>query len=116
MLAPDQTRQSAVFDHLRHSIMSGALPGGGRLPPSRSLAHELGVARQTVVLAYERLAAEGYVRGRTGSGTYVATDLPDQAPERTETPRVAAIALSNRGAQLAQIPATAVSRDATLGL
>ena len=80
MLAPDQTRQSAVFDHLRHSILSGALPGGGRLPPSRSLAQELGVARQTVVLAYERLAAEGYVRGRTGSGTYVATDLPDQAP------------------------------------
>jgi GntR family transcriptional regulator / MocR family aminotransferase len=116
MLAPDQTRQNAVFEHLRTSILTGALPAGGRLPPTRALAQEVGVARQTVVLAYERLAAEGYVKGRTGSGTYVATDLPDQAPERTETPRVAAIALSNRGAQLAQIPATAVSRDATLGL
>jgi GntR family transcriptional regulator / MocR family aminotransferase len=116
MLAPDQTRQNAVFEHLRNSILTGALPGGGRLPPTRALAQEVGVARQTVVLAYERLAAEGYVKGRTGSGTYVATDLPDQAPERTETPRVAAIALSARGAQLAQVPATAVSRDATLGL
>src|ERR1700743_3875697 len=116
MLAPDQTRQSAVFDHLRHSILTGALPGGGGRPPSRSLAQELGVARQTVVLAYERLAAEGYVRGRTGSGTYVATDLPDQAPKPAETPRVAAIALSTRGARLAEVPATAVSRDATLGL
>ena len=116
MLAPDQTRQSAVFDHLRHSILSGALPGGGRLPPSRSLAQELGVARQTVVLAYERLAAEGYVRGRTGSGTYVATDLPDQAPAPASTPLVSAVALSARGARLAQIPATASARDPASGL
>jgi GntR family transcriptional regulator/MocR family aminotransferase len=116
MLAPDQTRQNAVFDHLRHSILSGALQGGGRLPPSRSLAQELGVARQTVVLAYERLAAEGYVRGRTGSGTYVATDLPDQAPAPAAPPQVAAAALSARGLRLAAIPATATARDASLGL
>jgi GntR family transcriptional regulator/MocR family aminotransferase len=116
MLAPDQTRQNAVFEHLRHSILTGTLPGGGRLPPSRSLAEELGVARQTVVLAYERLAAEGYVRGRTGSGTYVATDLPDQAPLPATPPPLAAIALSARGARLAEIPASASARDPTLGL
>jgi GntR family transcriptional regulator / MocR family aminotransferase len=116
MLVPDQTRQSAVFDHLRHSILSGALPGGGRLPPSRSLAQELGIARQTVVLAYERLAAEGYVRGRTGSGTYVATDLPDQAPALAATPLAAAAVLSVRGCKLAEIPASASARDAALGL
>jgi GntR family transcriptional regulator/MocR family aminotransferase len=116
MLAPDQTRQSAVFDHLRHSILTGALPGGGRLPPSRSLAQELGVARQTVVLAYERLAAEGYVRGRTGSGTYVATDLPDQAPVPATTPTLAAAALSARGAHLATVPVGASARDPALGL
>src|ERR1700748_2937259 len=116
MLAPDQTRQSAVFDHLRHSILSGALRSGGRLRPSRSLAQELGVARQTVVLAYERLAAEGYVRGRTGSGTYVSSELPDQAPVPAATPRVAAIALSARGTRLAEVPVSAISRDASLGL
>ena len=116
MLAPDQPRQAAVFDHLRHSILTGALPGGGRLPPSRSLAHELGVARQTVVLAYERLAAEGYVRGRTGSGTYITTDLPDQAPAPVATPSSAALALSARGARLAEISATATARDPALGL
>lgn len=44
------------------------------------MAQELGVARQTLVLGDERLAAEGSVRGRTGSGTSVATDPPDQAP------------------------------------
>ena len=80
MLAPDQTRQQAVFERLRAGILSGALTSGARLPPTRALAAELGVARQTVVLAYERLAAEGYVRGRIGSGTYVAGDLPDAAP------------------------------------
>src|SRR5579862_2788722 len=106
MLTPDQTRQSAVFEHLRHSILTGTLRGGGRLPPTRSLAQELGVARQTVVLAYERLAAEGYVRGRTGSGTYVATDLPDQAPTPAAPPVLAALALSARGALLSEVPAT----------
>jgi GntR family transcriptional regulator/MocR family aminotransferase len=116
MLEPVQTRQGAVFDHLRHSILTGALPGGGRLPPSRSLAQELGVARQTVVLAYERLAAEGYVRGRTGSGTYITTDLPDQAPPPVAAPSSAAIALSARGARLAGISATASNRDAAFGL
>jgi GntR family transcriptional regulator/MocR family aminotransferase len=86
------------------------------LPPSRSLARELGIARQTVVLAYERLAAEGYVRGRTGSGTYVASDLPDQAPLPGEPPRAASVALSARGARLAGIPATATARPASAGL
>jgi len=116
MFAPDQNRQNAVFEHLRHSILTGTLPAGGRLPPTRALAQEVGVARQTVVLAYERLAAEGYVRGRAGSGTYVAADLPDQAPTAAETSQVTTTALSVRGASLAQIPATATSRDATLGL
>src|SRR6202166_434235 len=77
---PDQSRQQAVFDRLRQGILAGTLPSGARLPPTRSLAEELGVARQTVVLAYERLASEGYVRARTGSGTFVASDLPDAAP------------------------------------
>ena len=44
------------------------------------------MARQTVVLAYERLASEGYVRARTGSGTYVAPDLPDAAPDPAVPP------------------------------
>jgi GntR family transcriptional regulator/MocR family aminotransferase len=116
MLSPDQTRQSSVFHHLRQSILTGTLPAGGRLPPSRALARELGVARQTVVLAYERLAAEGYVRGRTGSGTYVAGDLPDQAPTLAAPPRVAAAALSERGKRLAETQATASARDPSLGL
>jgi GntR family transcriptional regulator/MocR family aminotransferase len=115
MKSPDQSRQGAVFEHLRSSILTGVLAAGSRLPPSRSLALELGVARQTVVLAYERLAAEGYVRGRTGSGTYVATDLPDQAPpEVSMRGEAAALGLSARGARLAAIRATATARSSGL--
>jgi len=116
MLAPDQTRQQAVFDRLRAGILTGALAPGARLPPTRALAAELGVARQTVVLAYERLAAEGYVRGRIGSGTFVAGDLPDAAPALAPLPQTAAQALSQRGLRLAAVPVTAASRDATSGL
>lgn len=107
MLVPDQNRQQAVFDRLRQGILSGTLPAGTRLPPTRVMAEEIGVARQTVVLAYERLAAEGYVRARTGSGTYVAPDLPDAAPAPASVPRVAASDLSARGTRLAAIPAHA---------
>jgi GntR family transcriptional regulator/MocR family aminotransferase len=113
VFVPDQNRQQAVFDRLRQGILSGTLPAGTRLPPTRVMAEEIGVARQTVVLAYERLAAEGYVRARTGSGTYVAPDLPDAAPAPASPPRVAASDLSARGARLAAIPAQATSGAAS---
>lgn len=116
MFLPDQTRQHAVFERLRQAILTGTLPTGSRLPPTRALAGELGVARQTVVLAYERLSAEGYVRARTGSGTFVAAELPDAAPSPAPPPQTAAQALSARGARLAAIPATAAARDSGSGM
>src|SRR5215469_1924175 len=116
MFLTDQNRQQAVFDRLRQAILTGTLPAGSRLPPTRALAEELGVARQTVVLAYERLSAEGYVRARTGSGTYVATDLPDAAPAPAVPPPSAASPLSRRGSRLAEVPASAAARDPGLTL
>ena len=115
MFLPDQNRQQAVFDRLRRAILAGSLPAGARLPPSRRLAEELGVSRQTVVLAYERLSAEGYVRARTGSGTFVSSDLPDATPPPAAPPATAAHALSARGAALAEIPAQASPRPAPPG-
>jgi GntR family transcriptional regulator/MocR family aminotransferase len=105
--SPDQSRQDSVFERLRGGILSGALPAGARLPPTRHLAWELGVARQTVVLAYERLAAEGYVRARVGSGTFVSADVPDAAPRAGPAARAAAAALSARGTAIAALPLSA---------
>ncbi len=64
-----------VYDQVRSAIHAGALKPGGRLPSSRDLARRLGVARASVVAAYDQLLAEGYAEGRTGSGTYVSGDL-----------------------------------------
>lgn len=64
-----------VYDQVRGAIHAGALRPGGRLPSSRDLAQRLGVARASVVAAYDQLLAEGYAEGRTGSGTYVSQDL-----------------------------------------
>jgi GntR family transcriptional regulator/MocR family aminotransferase len=50
-------------------------PSNGRLPSTRDLADQLGVSRTVVLLAYDQLLAEGFVAGRSGSGTYVAEAL-----------------------------------------
>lgn len=61
---------------LVEAILSGTLPPGTRLPATRSLAEALGVARLTVQEAFEQLAAEAFVTGRVGAGTFVAEQLP----------------------------------------
>lgn len=53
------------------AILDGALAAGTRLPSSRGLAADLGIARNTVLQVYEQLAEEGYVRAGVGRGTYV---------------------------------------------
>ncbi|WP_421861571.1 PLP-dependent aminotransferase family protein [Parvibaculum sp.] len=66
-----------LYEALREAILAGRLHPGGRLPSSRMLAGELGVGRNTVLAAYEQLAAEGYLEGQVGAGTRVAAILPD---------------------------------------
>ena len=48
------------------------------LTSTRGLAHELGVSRITVTLAYEQLSSEGYMEARRGSGMYVCSTIPDE--------------------------------------
>jgi GntR family transcriptional regulator/MocR family aminotransferase len=80
-----------VYRALRAAIVDGRLPSGYRLPPSRALAADLGVARGSVATAYERLAAEGFLTSRVGSGTFVAdrpkTRRPRQASADPLRPR-----------------------------
>ncbi|GEP06916.1 PLP-dependent aminotransferase family protein [Methylobacterium oxalidis] len=69
--------QAQVFDQVREIILDGQLKAGTALPPSRVLAERLRVSRNTVMMAYERLAAEGYVRARGTAGLYVEPIPPD---------------------------------------
>jgi GntR family transcriptional regulator/MocR family aminotransferase len=77
------------------------------------LADELGVSRGTTVAAFRQLVAEGYVEGSIGSGTRVASSLPEESlraratPLRKESAPRRAV-LSERGKLLAMVKATAV--------
>jgi GntR family transcriptional regulator/MocR family aminotransferase len=68
----DRTRQ--VYQQVRAAIADGLLRPGEAVPSSRELARRLGVARNTVTLAYDRLTAEGFLRSRVGAGTYVCAE------------------------------------------
>ncbi|MFF8276603.1 PLP-dependent aminotransferase family protein [Streptomyces lateritius] len=65
--------RTGLMDALREAVRSGRLEAGVRLPSSRSLAADLGVARNTVADAYAGLVAEGWLTARQGSGTRVAS-------------------------------------------
>ena len=68
-------RGRVVESALRDAIRTGRLAAGTRLPSSRDLAAQLGVARGTVTLAYTQLIAEGYLVARRGSGTVVSDEV-----------------------------------------
>jgi GntR family transcriptional regulator/MocR family aminotransferase len=86
-------RSAAIETALRDAIRTGRLPAGSRLPPTRALAGDLGVARGTVAEAYAQLAAEGFLHARQGSGTTVADtttqqqDKEDEIGDRAADPR-----------------------------
>jgi DNA-binding transcriptional MocR family regulator len=63
--------------HLIRQIENGILSPGDRLPPTRDLAGQLGIARISVITAYEELKAEGYIVAHVGRGTFVAEREPD---------------------------------------
>ncbi|MFF8941013.1 PLP-dependent aminotransferase family protein [Streptomyces sp. NPDC014864] len=65
-----------LTDALREAVRTGRLTPGTRLPSSRTLAADLGIARNTVAEAYADLVAEGWLTARQGSGTRVATGVP----------------------------------------
>jgi GntR family transcriptional regulator/MocR family aminotransferase len=102
---------------LKQAILARRIAPGTRLPASRELARTLELSRNTVLAAYDQLAAEGFVEGRVGAGTFVA-QLPAPleqarapAPHPSAPPRLAAY---GRRAE-SQSPQTApVTRRRTL--
>jgi GntR family transcriptional regulator/MocR family aminotransferase len=62
---------------LRAAIRERRIARGERLPPTRTLAGDLGVSRRVVVSAFDQLVAEGWLDARVGAGTYVRLALPE---------------------------------------
>ena len=85
--------RDALHSRLRRSLVAairaGRLGPGAVLPPSRALASELGCSRWVVTEAYAQLIAEGYLAGRTGSGTRVSWSDPPPSTVRVTPTRAA---------------------------
>ena len=74
-----------VYLALKTKIRAGGLGPATRVPSTRALARDLGVSRNTVMLAYEQLAAEGYLVSRHRGATSVAGVAPPRAVPAAST-------------------------------
>ena len=86
----DRSGASPLYEQLYRAlnadILSGALPGGSRLPSGRALAEHLGLSRVTVETAYAQLLAEGYLTSRPRAGYFVEQLTPQELPPRVSEP------------------------------
>ena len=82
---PDPTLSRPIYRQLcaflRLAILNRSLPPGHRLPSTRLLAERLRISRNTVLVAYEELAAQGLIEGTIGSGTRVCGAAPMSVPQ-----------------------------------
>jgi GntR family transcriptional regulator/MocR family aminotransferase len=69
-----------IYRSLRSAILSGKLSVGSRFPATRTIAKQLGVSRNIVLMAYRHLLIEGYASARMGSGTYVSHEISRAEP------------------------------------
>jgi GntR family transcriptional regulator/MocR family aminotransferase len=82
----------ADYELLKSAIMAGELAPNSKLPPTRWAGSHFQLSRNTIVAIYERLASEGLVVSRRGSGTYVAAVRRRSNPERSGKQSVDALA------------------------
>jgi GntR family transcriptional regulator/MocR family aminotransferase len=95
----EQALQRQLYCAVRGWIHTGKLTAHSKLPASRALASALGIARNTVLAAYDQLQAEGYLEAKHGSGTFISAlhPSPPETPVQRSTPE-----LSARGCTLLQ--------------
>ncbi|WP_431031105.1 PLP-dependent aminotransferase family protein [Plantibacter sp. RU18] len=94
-----------LTEALRAAVRSGRLASGTRLPASRALASDLGVARSTVTEYYTTLVEEGWLVARHGSGTHVAQRaVPRGAPEQDIQPHQHTLGLQPGAAEYPDFP------------
>src|SRR6266705_2495055 len=60
-----------LYTELRSAIIDGRLKSGARLPSTRNLAAQYGLALGTVVAAFQQLQTEGFVSSEVSAGTFV---------------------------------------------
>jgi GntR family transcriptional regulator/MocR family aminotransferase len=106
-----ESLQFQLYEQVRQAIISGELNAAIRLPSTRDLVEQLSLSRNTIVYAFERLVAEGYLESRRGSGMYVAY-LPTATKSfAAKVPNAAAISsnkprISRRNASLTEARVT----------
>lgn len=108
-----------IYLQFRSAILSGALRPATKLPSTRELATQLGVSRSAVVSAFEQLLAEGYAFGRTGAGTFTASELPEPFKRpygRRKRPAAAAKPAASFGALGGFVDVTAQRDDRPFNL
>ncbi|MER9833311.1 GntR family transcriptional regulator, partial [Mesorhizobium sp. M0134] len=93
-----------IYEALREQILGSVYETGSQLPSSRGLANDLGVSRTTVTVAYEQLAAEGFIDVRQGARPRVASSLIGPGTSRTPAKRVGPVLLSAYGGRLRVTP------------
>lgn len=74
----DRPLQAQLFEQVRALILDGQLKAGAALPATRALSEQLGVSRNTVILAYDRLLNEGYIESKRSIGTFVTEAIADR--------------------------------------
>ena len=113
----DPTRDVALhrqlYDSLRDAIVRGRLGPGTRMPGARTLAEELGVARNTAASALAQLQAEGYVETRERSGTFVCSILPDATLALSRLTPAPSVDAAPAGPPAAGVPASGASATAS---
>ena len=110
---PDLSRGSGpvymrLADSIESAIASGALPAGGKLPPQRNLAYDIGVTIGTIGRAYALVHERGLVAGEVGRGTYVL-DRTQVAPNEQADP----LTLSLGGTRAIDAPPNKIRFDTT---
>lgn len=100
-----------IYEALKEQIVGGVFGQTGMLPSSRGLAHELGVSRTTVTLAYEQLLAEGFIEVRQGARPRVAPDVVGTNAAGHGSKPSSSVFLSDYGHRIRDLP-PAIEREA----
>lgn len=105
-------RYKELYEALRQQVLDGLLLPGMRLPSSRTIAKELGIARNTALTAIEQLCAEGYANARSKSGIYIVATTPIHWETHYKITPKKEFELSRRGKLIAEQSSVSTLRGA----